>query len=104
VWQFHSDGEHQPAADRGNKMRKFLLIATGIALTTLQLAHSQDDSIDRRTSDTELFVRGTNPSDPHYARVDRFDQLFDTHSSPGGGGDIPGGDIPGGVPDRWWAQ
>jgi hypothetical protein len=80
-------------------MRKLLLVATGIAVATLQSAHSQDDSTSRRNPDTELFVRGTAPSDPHYARVDRFEQLFQTRSSPGQSQAPPGT-----VPDRWWTQ
>ena len=78
-------------------MRKLLLAAMGIAAATLQLAHSQDDSTSRRDPDTELFYRGANSSDPHYARVDRFEQLFATHHSPGEDG-------AGTVPDRWWTQ
>jgi len=85
-------------------MRRLLLVATGIAATTLQLAYSQDGSTGRRDPNTELFYRGGGSSDPHYARVDRFDQLFDTHSSPGGGSPYAGQDVPGAVPDHWWTN
>jgi hypothetical protein len=89
---------------KGHKMRRLLLVATGIAATTLQLAYSQDSSIDRRDPDTELFYRGPSPSDPHYARVDRFDQIYATHGSPGAGSPYGGQDVPGTVPDHWWTD
>jgi hypothetical protein len=82
-------------------VRNLLLVAAGIAAATLQLAHGQDDSASRRTADTELFYRGDTPPDPNYGRdygrVDRFEQLLETHHSPGEDG-------PGTLPDRWWTQ
>jgi hypothetical protein len=89
---------------KGHKMRILLLVATGMAATTLQLAYSQDGSTSRRDEDTELFYRGPSPSDPHYARVDRFDQIYATHSSPGGGSPYGGQDVSGTVPDHWWTD
>jgi hypothetical protein len=64
-------------------MRKLLLIVAGMTVVTLRLGYAQNDLTVRRTPDTELFTRGDEPHDPHYARVDRFDQVFETHSSPG---------------------
>jgi hypothetical protein len=87
-------------------MRRLLLVATGMAAITLQLAYSQDSSTDRRDADTELFYRGPPPSYSNrgYARVDRFDQIFATHSSPGGGSPYASQNNPGGVPDHWWTD
>jgi hypothetical protein len=78
-------------------VRKLLLVATGMAAATLQLAHGEDDLISRRNPDTELFYRGPPPSDSRQGQVDRSEQLFETHRS-------PGEDAPGTIPDRWWTQ
>ncbi len=69
-------------------MRKLFLVA-GIAAATLQLAYSQDGSTSRRDPDTELLTRHPGSGDPHYARVDRVDELFETHSTPGDNGQGP---------------
>jgi len=77
-------------------MRKALLVAMGVAAASLQLAHSQE-LYTRRNPDTELFNRHPESTNPGYARADRFDQLFETHSSPGRA-------VQEMVPDRWWQQ
>ena len=77
-------------------MRKALLVAMGVAAASLRLAYSQDLST-RRDPDTELFTRHPESRNPGYARVDRFDQQFETHSSPGRA-------VQEMVPDRWWQQ
>jgi hypothetical protein len=78
-------------------MRKALLVATAMAAATLHLAYGQSDVTSRRDPDTELFTRHPESTDPHYARVDRFEQLFETHSSPARADQRV-------VPDRWWQQ
>lgn len=87
-------------------MQRLLLVAAGMAAITLQLAYSQDSFTNRRDEDTESFYQGPPPSssNPGYARVDRFDQIFETHSSPGGGSPYASQNNPGGVPDHWWTN
>lgn len=56
------------------KMRTSRLGAMGMAAAAVDLAYGQYDVASRRDADTELFIRHPQSTDPHDARVDRFEQ------------------------------
>jgi hypothetical protein len=78
-------------------MHRAFLVAAGVAAVTMHLAYSQDIYTSRRDPNTELFTRHPESTNAGYARVDRFDELFATHTSPGNA-------VQQMVPDRWWQQ